>query len=93
MSDPRELPPLGDALEVLALLRAGDTLAREAAGWRLVRADVAVTPDVVELLRFGGPLLEPYGGILAPMGDQLPGFPAHHAQTWRWADEKTKARH
>jgi hypothetical protein len=93
-----ELAPLDDPAEVVAFLRAGDLLAMTLPGcWRLVRANVAVSPEVVPVLRGGGYLCGPrFGGRLAPMRDGLPGIIAGAnplSQTYGWAEDRSNARH
>jgi hypothetical protein len=94
----RELPPLTDPAEVVAFLRAGDVLAwTQPDVWRLVRADVAVCPEVVPVLRGGGYLCGPkYGGQLVPLGDGLPGILRSGnrlAQTYGWTEDRSNAQH
>lgn len=98
MRETPELPPLTDPAEVAAFLRAGDVLALTLPdSWRLVRADVAVAPEVVPVLRGGGYLLGPrFGGHLAPLADGLPGILRtgnRLAQTYGWAEERSHAAH
>ena len=69
------MPKVTDPDELAALLLAGDYLARSCEGWCLVRAGRVVEDAAV---RGVGPLV-PAGA----KPDQLPGFPADLAQTWR----------
>jgi hypothetical protein len=89
-----ELATIEDPIEVLVLLRTGDRLAHcHGLGWRLVRADIAVSELAVGVLKRGGVWFVvmdgvnvPYdfgGGRLAPLGDALIG---QDAQTWAWAE-------
>lgn len=92
-----ELPPITDPKEALSLLRAGDSLARcWPCGWRLVRSNVQVDDGAVSILRSGGYFLDPFGGRLVPLGDQLPlgdTTNAYLSQTWIWAEDRSNARH
>ena len=88
-----ELPPLDDPAEVLSFLRAGDTVAHcHVTGWRLVKANVRVSSDAIGVLKGGGYMLEPFGGILAPLGDGLLPSPLM-SQTWAWAEARSHGRH
>jgi hypothetical protein len=94
----RELPALTCALEIRQLLRAGDRLVCNLeTGWRLLRADVRVSPYTVQVMMEGGIWYDDdheqhdLGGQLAPLGDQL--FPDIPSQTWAWAEDASGAQH
>jgi hypothetical protein len=80
---PYALVPVGDRPRYAAIvqaLRRGDALVRTGQHWRLARAgDDVPAPLVAALLAHVDRT-----GRLAPGGDQLPGFPAELAQSWRW---------
>lgn len=83
--------PISDLYEALHLLKGGDVLFSEhlpegAVRWRFYSAAIDCDLDLVRCLKRGGPVLEPSGGRLIGLQDQL--FPGamSASQTWAWVE-------